>query len=289
MVNVSAEKFFLWMHNHLKNKNDAESFYLLLDLVGGISKKDINFFRINRNLSIKLKENLYSLTKKWDDHISTHKPIQYICKYSYWRRFKFKVNNKVLIPRSETELIIDLVEGIKFNDKKKLNFVDLGTGSGAIAITLADANPSWTGHATDIDKNAIQIAKSNHEMISSGSNLNFYEGNWWEPLEEFRGKIDLAIANPPYIPEDIYEDLPLEVKNFEPKIALCGGVDGLIHLHKIIKEAPKYLSKNGWLIVENHFNHGFEVKRIFNENGFDKVEVKNDLKGIGRFTIGKCN
>ena len=89
------------------------------------------------------------------------------------------------------------------------------------------AYPNWNGLATDIDTNAIEIASRNFTKNSDQSNLEFYKGNWWNPLENFKGKIDLAIANPPYIPQFTYEKLPLEVKNFEPKCALLGGEDGL--------------------------------------------------------------
>ena len=106
-------------------------------------------------------------------------------------------------------------------------------------------------------------------------------------MKDFKGKIDLAISNPPYIPKDVYLKLPSEVKNFEPKIALLGGVDGLMHIKEIIEEAPLYLKEKGWLIIENHFDQETSVKQLFLENKFKYVKVLNDFSGIGRFTIGR--
>ena len=149
------------------------------------------------------------------------------------------------------------------------------------------AYPNWKGFATDIDKNAIEIASRNFTKNSNQSNLEFYKGNWWNPLENFKGKIDLAIANPPYIPQFTYEELPLEVKNFEPKCALLGGEDGLDHIKEIIQNAPSYLKKKGWLLIENHFDQGERVKQLFLKNRFTSVNVLKDFSGIGRFTIGR--
>ena len=117
--------------------------------------------------------------------------------------------------------------------------------------------------------------------------MRFYCGHWWEPYHPFKGKLDLAISNPPYIPEDTYEQLPKEVKNFEPKIALLGGEDGLKHIREIIQKAPQYLKEKGWLILENHFDQGEKVKQLLIENRFTSVKIMNDLSGIGRFTIGR--
>ena len=156
---------------------------------------------------------------------------------------KLIVSEKVLIPRPETELIIEIVNKIFQGNKQKLFFAELGTGSGAISIAISLANPLWEGIATDIDPNVIDVAKENFKNCSIQSNLKFYCGNWWDPLEPFKGKLDFVISNPPYIPEDTYENLPKEVKNFEPKIALLGGKDGLDHIREIVHLAPLHLKE----------------------------------------------
>ena len=171
--------------------------------------------------------------------------------------------------------------------REKIKFVDLGTGSGAISIALALAYPLSEGAATDIDQDALEIATKNFINFSKQSNLKFYCGNWWSPLESFKGKLDLAISNPPYIPRDTYEKLTKEVKNFEPKIALLGGEDGLKHIREIIQKAPLFLKENGWLILENHFDQSEKVKQLLIKNKFTSIEIVKDLSGIGRFTIGR--
>ena len=117
--------------------------------------------------------------------------------------------------------------------------------------------------------------------------MKFYCGNWWSPLESFKGKLDLAISNPPYIPRVTYEKLPKEVKNFEPKVALLGGEDGLKHIREIIQKAPLFLKEKGWLILENHHDQGEKVKQLFIKNKFTSIDIVKDFSGIGRFTIGR--
>ena len=125
----------------------------------------------------------------------------------------------------------------------KIYFAELGTGSGAISIALALANPFLHGVATDIDEGVIDIAMKNFRNYSKRPNLRFYCGHWWKPLESFKGEFDFVVSNPPYIPNKIYKNLPKEVKNFEPMVALLGGEDGLEHIKEIVELAPKYLKK----------------------------------------------
>ncbi len=287
MFVISAEKFSLWKKKQISKGGDNNSLNLLIDSLAGISNKELNLLKIKSEKNLNLKLNLDSLEFFWDKHINTSIPIQYLSGFSYWRNLKLEVSNRVLIPRPETELIIEIISGIFKNRKEKITFVDLGTGSGAISIALALANPNWNGIATDIDKNAIEIASRNFANNSNQTNLKFYNGNWWDPLANFKGEIDLAVANPPYIPQDTYEVLPIEVKNFEPKNALLGGKEGLDHINEIVQHAPIYLKNKGWLFIENHFDQGDKVKQLFLENRFTSVKVLKDLSGIGRFTIGR--
>ena len=287
MFLISAEKFSLWKKKQISKGGDNYSLNLLIDSLSGLSNVELNLLRINSEKNLNLKVNLDLLESFWDKHLNTSTPIQYLSGISFWRNLKLEVSNRVLIPRPETELFIDIVSGIFKNKEEKINFVDLGTGSGAISIALALANPNWNGIATDIDKSAIEIASRNFKTNSNQSNLKFYNGNWWDPLENFKGEIDFAVANPPYIPQDTYEVLPIEVKNFEPKLALLGGKEGLDHINQIVQNAPLYLKNKGWLFIENHFDQGEKVKKLFLENRFTSVKVLKDFSGIGRFTIGR--
>ena len=287
MFEISTKELFLWIKDIKKNKQGIDDFYLLLDLLGGISKSELLLLKINPQEKVNLNIDLFSLKKKWLEYLKLSKPIQYISGSSYWRNFKFELTNDVLIPRVETEQIVEIASNIFDYEDKNIIFADLGTGSGTISISLVVENSNWKGLATDIDINAIQVAQKNHKKICSESNINFYCGNWWEPLKKYSGRINLAISNPPYIPRSVYEKLPSSVKDFEPKIALYGGEDGLYHIQQIISEAPKFLVKGGWLILENHFDQSKKIKNLLRDYGFNSLKTINDTFGIGRFTIGR--
>ena len=287
MLSISLKEFLFWKKKQLSKGGDQESFAVLLECIGGVSTGDLNLLKLNPKKNLHLKNNLDLLESLWEDHLLNSHPIQYLCGIAFWRDLNLKVSKKVLIPRSETELIIDIVYKIFGKKAQKLFFAELGTGSGAISIALALAYPQWDGIATDIDQDVLKIASENFLNSSKQTNLRFYCGHWWNPLESFKGKIDLAISNPPYIPKDIYEKLPKEVKNFEPKIALLGGEDGLKHIREIIQKAPSFLKEKGWIILENHFDQGEKVKQLLIKSKFKSVEIVNDLSGVGRFTIGR--
>ena len=287
MLSISVKEFLSWRKKQLSKGGDYQSFAVLIDCIGGIPASDLSLLTLNHQGILQIKKNLDYLEAIWENHIFNSSPIQYLCGITFWRDLKLKVTDKVLIPRPETELIIDIVFKIFGKNSKKLFFAELGTGSGAISIALALAYPFWNGIATDIDQDVLAIATKNYVNSTNKSNLKFYCGSWWAPFENFKGKLDLVISNPPYIPEDTYEKLPEEVKNFEPKIALTGGKDGLEHIREIIEKAPLFLKERGWLILENHFDQGEKVKQLLIQNKFISVEVVNDLSGVGRFTIGR--
>ncbi len=287
MLSISVEEFLIWKKKQLSKGGEQQSFAMLLDCVGGVSASDINLITINSYGILHLNQKLEYLESVWEEHLLKSCPIQYLCGITFWRDLKLKVTNKVLIPRPETELVVDIVFKIFRKKSDKLFFAELGTGSGAIGIALALAYPFSDGIATDIDQDALEIATKNFINSSKQSNLKFYCGNWWSPLENFKGKLDFAISNPPYIPKDTYEKLPKEVKNFEPKVALLGGEDGLKHIREIIQKAPLFLKEKGWLILENHFDQGEKVKQLLIKNKFTSIEIVKDLSGIGRFTIGR--
>ena len=287
MLSVSVKEFLSWKKKQLSKGGDNQSFALLLDCEAGITSSDLNLLTINPEGNLSLKKNLATLEILWDKHVLNFMPIQYLCGVSYWRDLKLTVADKVLIPRPETELIVDIVFSIFVNKSTNLFFAELGTGSGAISIALSLAYPCCKGIATDINQDALEIASKNHVDLSGKTDLKFVCGHWWTPFESFKGKLDLVISNPPYIPQDIYEKLPIEVKNFEPEIALLGGEDGLRHFREIIQKAPTYLREEGWIILEHHFDQGEKVKQLLIENRFTSVEIVKDLSGIGRFAIGR--
>ena len=134
MLGISVEEFLSWKKKQLSKGGNEQSFSVLLDCIGGLSTSDINLIILNPNEDIHLKKNLEFLGSVWDDHLLKSCPIQYLCGITFWRDLKLKVTNKVLIPRPETELIVDIVFNIFPKKSEKLFFAELGTGSGAISI-----------------------------------------------------------------------------------------------------------------------------------------------------------
>jgi len=288
MCKVSSEELLLWIQNVLNNRwEDKDSLYLLIDLLSGISRSEINSLRIKPHKVINMRVSLDSMREKWNEFIENKKPIQYLSNSCYWRDLNLEVNKNVLIPRVETEQITEIVLNLIRDSTKELLLTDLGTGSGAIAISLALKSSLWTVIATDIEEKAIKLARKNFKKYSQRNNLKLLCGNWWQPLNKYAGRIDIAVSNPPYIPLKVYNNLSIAVRNYEPKRALHGGDDGLLHIREIIKGAPKYLKRNGWLLLENHFDQAQKVKTLMYENGFECIEIIKDLYGIGRFTIGR--
>ncbi len=152
MLSISVEEFLIWKKKQLSKGGDQQSFAVLLDCIGGISTSDLNLMSINPKGDLYLKQNLEFLESIWIEHLLKSCPIQYLCGITFWRDLKLKVSNKVLIPRPETELIVDIVCNLFRKKSEKLFFAELGTGSGAISIALALAYPSSEGVATDIDQ-----------------------------------------------------------------------------------------------------------------------------------------
>ena len=154
MVSISGEELLIWKKKQLSKGGDQQSFAVLLDCIGGISTSELNLIIFNPKGNLYLKKNLEFLESVWDDHLLKSCPIQYLCGITFWRDLKLKVSKKVLIPRPETELIVEIVFNIFPNKSEKLFFAELGTGSGAISIALALAYPLSDGVATDIDQDA---------------------------------------------------------------------------------------------------------------------------------------
>ena len=166
---VPANDFISWKERQISKGGDHQSLDHLIDSVGGCTKEKYHLIKLSLKKNIELKVNLEKLESLWNQHLNMGIPVQYLSGISYWRDLKLEVSENVLIPRSETELIIEIVQESFKQKFKEITFVDLGTGSGAIGIALALAKPFWNGIATDIDKNAIQIASKNFARCSDKS------------------------------------------------------------------------------------------------------------------------
>jgi len=203
----------------------------------------------------------------------------------------FLIESGVLIPRPETEILVEEVikrlKNYKYSDNIKV--ADLGTGAGVIAISIANFINNITVYATDISKKSLQIALKNTQKHDCKDKIIFLQGDLFKPFKNKIEKLSLEaiISNPPYIDSYDFKSLPPEVKNNEPKIALFGGIDGLDYYLKIIRKSPQYLKKNGFLAFEVGAGQARKVKElILKENNFNQdIEIIKDYLGIERVLI----
>jgi release factor glutamine methyltransferase len=239
---------------------------------------------------IQLKLPLKDIDKLWQRRLNDRLPVQYIANSASWRQFKLAVAPGVLIPRPETESLIDLaVVAAKkafVTQLEQGHWADLGTGSGAIAIGLADAFPKVTIHAVDRSPEALAIAQTNAQKLGFANQIQFYQGSWWQPLSALKGKISGMVANPPYIPSSLIPQLQPEVAKHEPHLALDGGTDGLDCIRHLIAASPAYLRPGGvWLIEMMAGQAQTVAKLLHNQGSYCKIEIHADLAGIERFAL----
>lgn len=231
---------------------------------------------------------LTALSQIWQKHCLERCPIQYLVGAAPWRHFLLQVSPSVLIPRPETELLIDLVlDQIRhYPELATGNWVDLGTGSGAIALGLASVLPQASIHAVDQSADALAIAVSNAQKYDLADRIQFYQGSWWQPLTTLRGKIAGMVSNPPYIPSSDLPGLQPEVAHHEPRLALDGGEDGLTAIRYLINTAPAYLQSQGLWLIEMMAGQAPQVETLLREQGsYDAIQIFKDLAGIERFAL----
>lgn len=208
-------------------------------------------------------------------------PIAYLTgTREFWSR-EFKITPDVLIPRPDTELLIELC--LDLIKKQALRVLDLGTGSGIIAITLAAECPSIKMLAVDKSESALTIAKHNAEQYQL-TNIEFYQSDWFSTIA--KQGFDLIVSNPPYIP-DYDEHLNQGDVRFEPKTALIADNHGLSDIQHIAETAKDYLNNNAYLLVEHGYNQAEFVQEIFKNAGYTAIKTHHDLSGQARVTCGQ--
>ena len=201
-------------------------------------------------------------------------PLQYITGLQEFMKLKFKVNNDVLIPQPDTEILVEEVIEILKNIQNPV-ILDLCTGSGSIAISIAKYVPNVKIYASDISKKALEVAKQNAILNGVANNIKFIESNLFDKIKE--EKFDIIVSNPPYIPTNEIKKLPKDVQN-EPHLALDGGKDGLDFYRNIIKDGYKYLNRQGYICLEIGYDQKNEVKKIIdNERRYVETYCKKDL------------
>ncbi len=245
------------------------------------------YINSDRELKVAEKLELVDMVKKRLKRI----PIQYITRHQEFMGMDFLVESGVLIPRPETEILVEesikKIKNYKYSDNIKV--ADLGTGAGVIAISIANFINNITVYATDISKKSLQIALKNAQKHDCKDKIIFLQGDLFEPFKNKIEELSLEaiISNPPYINSCDFESLPPEVRDNEPRIALFGGIDGLDYYRKIIRKSPQYLKKKGFLALEVGAGQARKVKElILKENNFNQdIEIIKDYLGIERVVI----
>ncbi len=214
-------------------------------------------------------------------------PVAYILGRSYFRNLTLKVSRSVLVPRPETEIVVDAA--LRFlmerDWQRQPRVLDLGTGSGAIAISVLAGFPQAQVTAADLSAEALGIAKENARTAGFDGNIEFLLSDFFEmidPMETF----DLIVSNPPYISEEEWPQLPPDVRDFEPRQALYGGPDGLDSYRRLAAEAPQYLRPGGCLIIEIGYRQGDQVRELFAGAGmFGQFDIDQDYAGNDRVAV----
>ena len=253
---LGVERFYLHMH---KEKEVSE----------GIQKK----FRIGIEKRAK------------------HMPIQYIVNRQEFMGLDFWIEEGILIPRGDTEILVEKVIDIYKNNyyPNMVKIIDIGTGSGAIAVSLAKYIDNCSITAIDICPDALRVAAKNADFHGVNNKITFYLGDLLEPVDrqEEYGTYSFVISNPPYIPKRVIDTLGSGVKGYEPHLALDGGIDGLNFYRKITVNAKKFFKKgSGYLVFEIGHDQGKDVSKILDMNGFINIEVLQDLGGLDRVIVG---
>lgn len=254
---------------------ELDSWYLL-EKVTGVDKA-----AYYGNPDKELKEEEWNAYLSFLNERENRVPLQYILEEQVFYGRTFYVNPQVLIPRWETEA---LVEEAKQRCKWQGRVLELCTGSGCVILSLKKERPDIEAVGSDISRGALQVARKNAKELEA--EVFFLQSDLFEKVEK---KFDLILANPPYIPTEEISFLEPEVRLFEPHLALDGKEDGLSFYRRIIEEGRKYLNNQGYLLFEIGYNQGEVVSQEMKKAGFVEVEIKKDLAGLDRIILGMYN
>ena len=261
-------------------KNHIKSAFLDCEiLMSKALNNDRKFIIMNPNEKINDYE--YRKFKKLISSRSNNKPIAYIIgKKSFWK-YNFNVSEKVLIPRPDTEILIEQVLK-RFKKQASINFLEIGIGSGCIILSILKEKKSFLGRGIDVCKESLKVCKDNANRLNLFNRLKLFKSD----IDNFLlGKYDLIISNPPYIKNLDFKNMDDEVVKFEPKIALDGGLDGLSEIRKVVSKSSELVKTHGKLILEIAHDQKNEVKRILRNNNFYINEVVKDFANKDRCII----
>ena len=250
---------------------DLDAWYLL-EYVSGCTRS--SYFLHPERKTTDLQEKQYrELIQKRSIHI----PLQYLTGSQEFMGLPFCVNEHVLIPRQDTEI---LVETALLYIQPKMHILDLCTGSGCILLSILKLKPGVTGMGTDLSEKALDVARANQKRLDVQAQFSLSD-----LFAQIEGSYDCILSNPPYIPDTVIDTLMEEVRDYEPRMALCGGEDGLLYYREIVKESPGFLRPKGMLFLETGYDQAEAVRELMEES-FDEISVVKDLSGHNRVIYG---
>lgn len=291
---VSGEELWQWRLQARKVAAEAgvpvTEVDWVLQEVAQLDPLSLRIESFKQRSQIALRQPLSVLSQLWQQRLHDRLPVQYITGVTPWRHFSLTVSKAVLIPRPETEYLIDLaVEAVNTGPIPGLasgHWVDLGTGSGAIALGLADVFPNVTLHAVDCSAAALAVARQNARKSGFVNRIQFYQGAWWQPLAALKGQINGMVSNPPYIPSPMVQQLQPEVTLHEPHLALDGGSDGLDCIRHLVATSPDYLRPGGVWMIEMMAGQADTVAQLLHQQGsYYNIQIHPDLAGVDRFAL----
>ncbi len=282
-----------WRRRLLANGGQAVDLDWLLDLAAGLRWQDLQRLQLDPDgAELTLDCSLEALEQQWLLHRQYQIPLQHLVGRCPWRDLELWVSPDALIPRQETELLVDLalarcLEFPAHKGERVRIWADLGTGSGALAVALARQLSGWQGHAVDCSAAALALARRNLEAWADGMAWQLHQGSWWQPLQPWWGQLDLVVSNPPYIPAGVVDQLDPVVRDHEPRLALDGGLDGLDCCRLLLEGAAEALAPGGWLLLEHHHDQSQAVLALMTNAGLRDVQAAQDLEGIRRFALAR--
>ncbi|BAZ86569.1 peptide chain release factor N(5)-glutamine methyltransferase [Dolichospermum compactum] len=287
---VSGLELWLWRKTAIQAAIAAEISPMEVDwlllTIANLDRLALRLESFKTWQEIPVQFSLTDLEQLWKRRLDDRLPVQYIAGMTAWRKFQLTVSNAVLIPRPETEILIDLAVAAANDEVKTGHWADLGTGSGAISIGLAEVLTDAMIHAVDISPAALAVAETNAENLGFRERIQFYQGSWWQPLESLKGQFSGMVSNPPYIPSDTVLTLQPEVVKHEPHLALDGGKDGLDYIRHLINVSPDYLRPGGLWLIEMMAGQAEMVRELLVSNGnYGNISIHADLAGIERFAV----
>ncbi|MFN9672813.1 MAG: peptide chain release factor N(5)-glutamine methyltransferase [Microcystis sp.] len=290
-ASISGQELSQWRQQAIADLEQAQlspkEVDIFLQAVTDLDTLSLRLQSFREREKIPLSYSWSEITKRWQKRLQSRVPLQYLLESVVWRNFTLKVSPEVLIPRPETELLIDIVGETVRGDDGGI-WVDLGTGSGAIAIGLASILTKAEIYATDYSPTALAIAKDNFINTGFADRFILKQGSWWTPLEKWKGQISGMVSNPPYIPSAEILDLQIEVREHEPRLALDGGEDGLQSIQHLVATAPDYLRSGGLWLVEMRAGQGEKVAQMLeNQGNYRQIQIINDLAGFDRFVLAE--